>query len=58
MRQETEHDNSVLEITVSFLGIHEWEPEIYRPFICSVKPAKMPTPSTSLYGTPFLKYRR
>jgi hypothetical protein len=37
---ETEHYNSVLEITVSFLGIHKWEPDIYidshRPFICSV----------------------
>ncbi len=26
---ETEHYNSVLEITVSFLGIHYWEPDIY-----------------------------
>jgi hypothetical protein len=25
---ETEHYNSVLEITVSFLGIHKWEPDI------------------------------
>jgi hypothetical protein len=29
--------NSVLEITVSFLGIHKWEPviciELYRPFL-------------------------
>ncbi len=37
---ETEHYNSVLEITVSFLGIHQWEPDIcigfYRPFIWSV----------------------
>jgi hypothetical protein len=24
-----EHYNSVLEITVSFLGIHKWEPDIY-----------------------------
>ena len=34
---ETEHYNSVLEITVSFPGIHKWEPYIYiedhRPFI-------------------------
>jgi hypothetical protein len=29
---ETEHYNSVLEITVSFLGIHKWEPEIYSGF--------------------------
>ncbi len=26
---ETEHYNSVLEITVSFLVIHKWEPDIY-----------------------------
>ncbi len=26
---ETELYNSVLEITVSFLGIHKWEPDIY-----------------------------
>ncbi len=29
---ETEHYNSVLEITVSFLGIHKWEPGIYVGF--------------------------
>ncbi len=29
---ETEHYNSVLEITVSFLGIHKWKPEIYIGF--------------------------
>jgi hypothetical protein len=29
---ETEHFNSVLEITVSFLGIHKWEPDIYIGF--------------------------
>jgi hypothetical protein len=28
----TEHYNSVLEITVSFLGIHKWEPDIYIGF--------------------------
>ncbi len=37
---ETEHYNSVLEITVSFLGIHKWEPDISigfsSPFVCSV----------------------
>ncbi len=32
---ETENHNSVLEITVSFLGIHKWEPDIYIGFICS-----------------------
>jgi hypothetical protein len=26
---ETEHYNSVLEITVSFMVIHKWEPDIY-----------------------------
>jgi hypothetical protein len=26
---ETEHYNYVLEITVSFLGIHKWQPHIY-----------------------------
>jgi hypothetical protein len=30
---ETEHYNSVLEITVSFLGIHQWEPDIYIGFL-------------------------
>ncbi len=29
---ETEHYNSVLEITVSFVGIHKWEPDIYIGF--------------------------
>jgi hypothetical protein len=29
---ETEHYNSVLEITVSILGIHKWEPDIYIGF--------------------------
>jgi hypothetical protein len=29
---ETEHYNSVLEITVSFLEIHKWEPDIYIGF--------------------------
>jgi hypothetical protein len=29
---ETEHYNSVLEITVSFLGILKWEPDIYIGF--------------------------
>jgi hypothetical protein len=29
---ETEHYNSVLEITVSFLGKHKWEPDIYIGF--------------------------
>ncbi len=29
---ETEHNNSVLEITVLFLGIHKWEPDIYIEF--------------------------
>jgi hypothetical protein len=29
---ETEHYNSVLEITVLFLGIHKWDPDIYIAF--------------------------
>jgi hypothetical protein len=29
---ETENFNSVLEITISFLGIHKWEPNIYIGF--------------------------
>jgi hypothetical protein len=29
---ETEHYNSVLEITVSCLGIHKWEPDVYIEF--------------------------
>ncbi len=32
MNWETEHYNSVLEITVSFLGINKWEPDIYIGF--------------------------
>ena len=39
MNWETEQYNSFLEITVSFLGIRKWEPDIYigfsPPFICS-----------------------
>jgi hypothetical protein len=30
--RETEHYNSVLEMTVSFLGIHKWEPDIHIGF--------------------------
>ena len=29
---ETDRYNSVLEITVSFPGIHKWEPDIYIGF--------------------------
>jgi hypothetical protein len=29
---ETEYNKFVLEITVSFLGIHKWEPDIYTGF--------------------------
>jgi hypothetical protein len=29
---ETEHYNTHLELTVSFLGIHKWEPDIYIEF--------------------------
>ena len=29
---ETEHHNSVLKITVSFLRIHKWEPDVYIGF--------------------------
>ncbi len=32
MNWETELYNSVLEITVSILGIHKWEPAIYIGF--------------------------
>jgi hypothetical protein len=31
------HYNSVLEITVSFLGIHKWEPDIYIGFSPALK---------------------
>jgi hypothetical protein len=31
-KSHTEHYNSVLEITVSFLGIHKWERDIYIGF--------------------------
>jgi hypothetical protein len=33
---ETEHYNSVLEITFSFLGIHKWEPDIHIGFSFAV----------------------
>ncbi len=29
---ETEHFNSILETTVSFLGVHKWKPDIYIGF--------------------------
>jgi hypothetical protein len=29
---ETEHYHSVFEIRVSFLGMHEWQPDIYIGF--------------------------
>ncbi len=29
---ETEHYNSVLEITFLFLGIYKWEPDVYIGF--------------------------
>jgi hypothetical protein len=29
---EKEHNNSVLETPVSFLGIRKWEPDIYTGF--------------------------
>jgi hypothetical protein len=32
MNWETDNYNSVLEITVLFLGIHKWEPDIYIGF--------------------------
>jgi hypothetical protein len=32
LTEQTEHYNSVLELTVSFLGIHKWEPDIYIGF--------------------------
>ncbi len=31
-RRGRQHKKSVLEITVSFLGIHKWEPDIYIGF--------------------------
>ncbi|MFN9901666.1 MAG: hypothetical protein ACK55Z_23360, partial [bacterium] len=33
---ETGHYNSVLEITVSFLGIHKWESDIYIRFSSAI----------------------
>jgi hypothetical protein len=32
--RETEHYNSVFEITVSFLGIHKWGPDSYIHLQC------------------------
>jgi hypothetical protein len=51
---ETELYNSVLEITVSFLGIQKWEPKIYTgfSFICSVtSSAKVATVLGSIPGS-------
>ncbi len=42
---ETEHYNSVSEITVSFLGIQTFVMDSHRPFICSV---------VNVYGCAFL----
>jgi hypothetical protein len=37
----TEHYNSVLEITVSFLAIHKWAPDIYiGPSFCRGEPER------------------
>jgi hypothetical protein len=33
---ETEHYNSVLETTVSFLGIHKWKPDIKIGFLLAL----------------------
>ncbi len=50
---ETEHINSVLEITVSILRIHKWEPDIHIGFSaalhlqCSVLACYGSTPSNS-----------
>jgi hypothetical protein len=33
---ETEHYNSVLEITVSFLEIHKWKPDIKIGFLLAL----------------------
>ena len=42
--KETELYYSVLEISVSFLEIHKWEPDMdsHRPFICSADTATIP----------------
>jgi hypothetical protein len=45
---ETEHYNSVLEITVSFMVIHKWEPDIY----IGLSPALYLQCNTSLYTGP------
>ncbi len=44
---ETEQYNSVLEIAVSYLGIHKWEPDIYigcSPALHNVTPAPLTSP--------------
>ncbi len=45
---ETEHYNSVVEITVSILGIHKWEPGIYIGF----------SPALHMQCVVFVKYHQ
>ncbi len=54
---ETEHYNYTLEITVSFLGIHKWEPDIYIGFSPALHFQCVPTflLNTCLV-TPFLSF--
>jgi hypothetical protein len=49
---ETEHYNSVLEITVSFLGIHKWKPDIYIGFLPALNLKKAPTPCLAASSKP------
>jgi hypothetical protein len=51
---ETEYYKFVLEITVSFLGIHKWEPDIYFGFspalhLHCVVYIRIKTVSTAIY---------
>ncbi len=50
---ETENYNSVFEITVSFLGIHKWEPDIYIGFSPALHLQCVPVIKKQIYCSKF-----
>ncbi len=52
---ETEHYNSVLEITISFLGIHKWELDIYIGYIQGIPSIIGPLICCSLFSVIIVK---
>jgi hypothetical protein len=53
---ETEHYNCVLEIIVSFLGIHKWEPDIYIGFSLALHLQCRYSGNKRLYSVSLLLY--